>query len=69
MKFTCNRIGPGGKADYIVSQLREDVDWVHFDDSHIIVDEINTLRHPNLRAVLIHECVHLGQWHSGFASG
>ena len=53
MKFTRNRIGPGGKADYIVSQLREDVDWVHFDDSHIIVDEINTLRHPNLRAVLI----------------
>ena len=53
MKFTRNRIGPGGKADYIVSQLREDVDWVHFDDRHIIVDEINTLRHPNLRAVLI----------------
>ena len=53
MKFTRNRIGPGGKADYIVSQLREDVDWVHFDDRPIIVDEINTLRHPNLRAVLI----------------
>ena len=53
MKFTRNRVGPGGKADYILSQLREDVDWVHFDDSHIIVDEINTLRHPNLRAVLI----------------
>ena len=53
MKFTRNRIGPGGKAEYIVSQLREDVDWVHFDDRHIIVDEINTLRHPNLRAVLI----------------
>ena len=53
MKFTRNRIGPGGKADYIVSQLREDVDWVHFDDRHIIVDEINNLRHPNLRAVLI----------------
>ena len=53
MKFTCNRIGPGGKADHIVSQLREDVDWVHFDDRHIIVDEINNLRHPNLRAVLI----------------
>ena len=53
MKFTRNRIGPGGKADYIVSQLREDVDWVHFDDRHIIVDEINTLGHPNLRAVLI----------------
>ena len=53
MKFTRNRTGPGGKADYIVSQLREDVDWVHFDDRHIIVDEINTLRHPNLRAVLI----------------
>ena len=53
MKFTGNRIGPGGKADYIVSQLREDVDWVHFDDRPIIVDEINTLRHPNLRAVLI----------------
>ena len=53
MKFTRNRIGPGGKADYIVSQLREDVDWVHFDDRHIIVNEINTLGHPNLRAVLI----------------
>ena len=53
MKFTRNRIGPGGKADYIVSQLREDVDWVHFDDRKPIVDEINTLRHPNLRAVLI----------------
>ena len=53
MKFTRNRIGPGGKAEYIVSQLREDVDWVHFDDRHIIVDEINALRHPNLRAVLI----------------
>ena len=53
MKFTRNRIGPGGKAEYIVSQLREDVDWVHFDDRPIIVDEINTLRHPNLRAVLI----------------
>ena len=53
MKFTRNRIGPGGKAEYILSQLREDVDWVHFDDRHIIVDEINTLRHPNLRAVLI----------------
>ena len=53
MKFTRNRIGPGGKAEYILSQLREDVDWVHFDDRHIIVDEINTLGHPNLRAVLI----------------
>ena len=53
MKFTRNRTGPGGKADYIVSQLREDVDWVHFDDRHIIVNEINTLGHPNLRAVLI----------------
>ena len=53
MKFTRNRIGPGGKAEYILSQLREDVDWVHFDDRDIIVDEINTLGHPNLRAVLI----------------
>ena len=53
MKFTFNRVGRGGKADYIVSQLRIDVDWVHFDDRRQIVDEINSLRYPNLKAVLI----------------
>ena len=69
MKFTRNRIGPGGKADYIVSQLREDVDWVHFDDRHIIVDENKHPQAPQFEGSPHHECVHLGQWHSAFASG
>ena len=38
LKFVRERTGPGGKADWIVSQLRDDIDWTHFDDQRCVID-------------------------------